>query len=38
LQYAENLPAAAWLPVPGVVNNQVTVDASVGKRFFRLSR
>ena len=36
LEYAENLPAASWTPVSGVANNQVTVDASVGKRFFRL--
>ena len=36
LEYAENLPATAWTPVSGVANNQVTVDASNGKRFFRL--
>jgi hypothetical protein len=38
LEYAEVLPATSWLPVSGVVNNQVTVDASTGKRFFRLRK
>ena len=38
LEYAETLPASSWLPVDGVVNNQVTVDASSGKRFFRLRK
>jgi hypothetical protein len=38
LEYAEILPATSWLPVSGVVNNRVTVDASSGKRFFRLSK
>ena len=38
LEYAQNLPATSWLAVGGVVNNQVTVDASVGMRFFRLRK
>ena len=36
LEYAESLSATSWTPVSGVVNNQVTVDASVGMRYFRL--
>ncbi len=36
LEYAENLPATSWTAVSGVVNNQVTVDASSGRRFYRL--
>ena len=27
---------ATWLPVPGVENHRVTVDASSGARFYRL--
>jgi hypothetical protein len=38
LESAPTLTAASWTPVPGVVNNQVTVDASVGVQFFRLGR
>jgi hypothetical protein len=38
LEYAESLPATSWTPVSGVVNNQVTVDASSGRRFFRLRK
>jgi Concanavalin A-like lectin/glucanases superfamily/Immunoglobulin domain len=38
LEYAVSLPAASWTPVSGVVNNQVTVDASSGMRFFRLRK
>jgi hypothetical protein len=38
LEYAESLPATSWTPVSGVVNNQVAVDASSGKRFFRLRK
>lgn len=38
LEYAESLPASSWTPVSGVVNNQVTVSASIGRRFFRLSK
>jgi hypothetical protein len=38
LESAASLPGASWLPVGGVVNNQVTVDASVGVRFFRLRK
>ncbi len=38
LEYAETLPASSWTAVSGVVNNKVTVDASVGKRFFRLRK
>jgi len=36
LEYAESLPASAWYPVGGVTNNQVTVEAAAGRRFFRL--
>jgi hypothetical protein len=38
LESAPSLPATTWTPVSGVVNNQVTVDASVGMRFFRLRK
>jgi hypothetical protein len=38
LEYAESLPATSWTPQSGVVNNQVTVDASSGMRFFRLRK
>jgi autotransporter-associated beta strand protein len=38
LESAGQLPAASWIPVPGVVNNSVTVDASAGTRFYRLRR
>lgn len=36
LESAGDLPATTWTPVGGVVNNQVTVDVSVGIQFFRL--
>ncbi len=36
LESATALPAAAWSPVSGVVNNQVTVDVSAGTLFYRL--
>jgi hypothetical protein len=38
LESAPTLTTTSWTPVPGVVNNQVTVDASVGVQFFRLGR
>ena len=38
LEYADNLLATSWTAVGGVVNNQVTVDASAGTRFFRLRK
>ena len=38
LEYAENLPGTSWVEVGGVVNNQVTVDASMGTRYFRLRK
>jgi NO-binding membrane sensor protein with MHYT domain len=38
LEYAASLPATSWTSVGGVVNNQVTVDASSGMRFFRLRK
>jgi hypothetical protein len=38
LEYAETLSATSWTQVGGVVNNQVTVDASNGMRFFRLRK
>ncbi|HEU5125834.1 MAG TPA: LamG-like jellyroll fold domain-containing protein [Verrucomicrobiae bacterium] len=36
LESSTDLASGQWLPVEGVVNNQVTVDASVGTQFFRL--
>ncbi|HOW64537.1 MAG TPA: hypothetical protein PK256_04555 [Verrucomicrobiota bacterium] len=36
LESAAVLPADSWAPVPGVVNNSVTLDASSGTRFFCL--
>jgi hypothetical protein len=36
LESAAQLPATSWTPVPGVVSNSVTVDASTGKQFYRL--
>jgi hypothetical protein len=38
LEYVDSLPATSWTTVSGVVNNQVTVDASSGMRFFRLRK
>jgi hypothetical protein len=38
LETATQLPAPSWTPVPGVVNNSVTVDASTGTGFFRLQQ
>lgn len=38
LEWTATLPAAAWEPVPDVVNNRVTVDTSAGSRFYRLRR
>ncbi len=38
LESADSLTATSWTAVSGVVNNQVTVDASVGNRFFRLRK
>jgi Concanavalin A-like lectin/glucanases superfamily len=38
LEYAESLPATSWTPVTGVVSNRVTLAASLGQRFFRLSK
>jgi len=38
LQSAGSLPATVWSPVDGVVNNQVTVDASVGTQYYRLTQ
>ncbi len=36
LESADALPATTWNAVPGVVNNQVTIDVSAGTRFYRL--
>jgi len=36
LESSPELPGTTWTPVPGVVNNEVTVDASSGSTFFRL--
>jgi hypothetical protein len=36
LESAASLPTGSWTPVGGVVNNQVTIDASSGTSFFRL--
>jgi hypothetical protein len=38
LQYTPTLPASSWTSVSGVVNNQVTVDASRGNGFYRLKK
>lgn len=38
LESTESLPANSWTVVGGVVNNQVTVDASSGMRFYRLKK
>jgi hypothetical protein len=38
LETATQLPATSWTPVPGVVNNSVTVNASTGMGFFRLQQ
>ena len=38
LEYAVGLPATSWMSASGVTNNQVTVDASSGMRFFRLRK
>ena len=38
LESADALNAATWTEVGGVVNNQVTVDASIGTRFYRLRK
>ena len=38
LESAPSVPAASWTPVSGVVSNQVTIDASIGMRFFRLRK
>lgn len=36
LEFSETVAGATWLPVPGVENHRVTVDASSGARFYRL--
>ncbi len=36
LESADALPAPDWSAVPGVVNNQITIDVSAGTRFYRL--
>jgi hypothetical protein len=38
LEYTPILPASSWTPVSGVVSNQVTVDASRGSGFYRLTK
>lgn len=38
LESSENLSNPTWVAVPGVVNNQVTVDASSGMKFYRLRK
>ena len=38
LESTESLSSDTWTPVGGVVNNQVTVDASTGNQFFRLQQ
>jgi len=38
LEYTDQLPGISWTAVSGVVSNRVTVDASVGNRFFRLRK
>jgi len=36
LESATAFPATAWDPVPGVVNNSVTLTGVTGNMFFRL--
>jgi hypothetical protein len=36
LQTSDTLPATAWTPVPGVVNNSVTITPSAARAFYRL--
>jgi hypothetical protein len=36
LHSADNLASPSWTPVPGVVGNSVTVNASTGNQFYRL--
>jgi hypothetical protein len=38
LESTDKLPATAWTPVPGVLNNQVTVTLSTENRFYRLRK
>jgi hypothetical protein len=38
LESSGTLPGTTWTPVPGVVNNSVTVNASAGTSFFRLRK
>jgi hypothetical protein len=38
LETADSLPATSWNPVPGVVNNSVTLDATESRRFFQLRK
>jgi hypothetical protein len=38
LESAPTLPAPAWTPVPGVVNNSVTLAIGPGNLFFRLRK
>lgn len=38
LESSDDLSGNSWTAVGGVVNNQVTVDASLGKRFYRLRK
>ncbi|RME94125.1 MAG: hypothetical protein D6766_06660 [Verrucomicrobia bacterium] len=38
LEYADELPAAQWTPVPGVTGNQVTVEMDQVARFYRLRK
>lgn len=38
LESSGTLPGTTWTPVPGVVNNSVTVNASTGTSFYRLRK
>jgi len=38
LESSDTLPGTTWVPVSGVLNNSVTVNASTGTRFFRLRK
>lgn len=38
LETTDDLPGGTWTPVPGVVNNSVTLEATGGSRFFRLRK
>lgn len=38
LEYAEEVTAPQWIPVPGVTGNQATVEMDQVARFYRLRK